>query len=78
MGHAPESFYQKKELEERFLKHYLIDTNVVIDMLLGREGVSLTTIITRNKKDFKLSSLKVIDSVEFLYNKRGKAQLMAN
>ena len=29
-------------------KHYLVDTNVIIDMLLDREDA-----ITRNTKDFK-------------------------
>ena len=38
-------------------KHYLVDTNVIIDMLLDRE------------KDFKDSSLEVVDSIEFLHSK---------
>ena len=89
-------------------KHYLVDTNVIIDMLLDREdadaacavfdgaergeynlhicALSFTTmfyslrkilsredrinvLITRNTKDFKDSSLEVIDSIEFLNSK---------
>ena len=42
-------------------KHYLVDTNVIIDMI--------SAIITRNTKDFKDSSLEVIDSIEFLNSK---------
>lgn len=58
------------------MKHYLVDTNVVIDMLLDREDAvqnfsamadpEITAIITRNVKDFKDSSLEVVDSIEFL------------
>ena len=57
-------------------KHYLVDTNVVLDMLLDREDAvqnfsavvspQISAIITRNTKDFKDSSLEVVDSVEFL------------
>ena len=82
-------------------KHYLVDTNVVIDMLLDREvaevngnvidmafksgwkdfedavqnfsavaNPQISAIITRNTKDFKDSSLEVVDSVEFLNSKQ--------
>lgn len=81
-------------------KHYLVDTNVVIDMLLDREvaevngnvidmalksgwkdfedavqnfsavaNPQISAIITRNTKDFKNSSLEIVDSVEFLNSK---------
>ena len=58
------------------MKHYLVDTNIVIDMLLNREDAvqnfsavadpQVTAIITRNVKDFKESELEVIDSIAFL------------
>ena len=58
------------------MKHYLVDTNVVIDMLLDREDAvqnfsavadpEITAIITRNVKDFKDLNLEVVDSVDFL------------
>ena len=60
------------------MKHYLVDTNVIIDMLLNREDADavqnfsavldpqITAIITRNTKDFKDSTLEVIDSTSFL------------
>ena len=58
------------------MKHYLVDTNVVIDMLLDREDAvqnfsavadpEITAIITRNTKDFKASGLEIVDSVDFL------------
>ena len=69
------------------MKHYLVDTNVVIDMILDREDADaacavfdgaergdfsavadpqISAIITRNTKDFKESSLEVVDSISFL------------
>ena len=52
------------------MRHYLVDTNVVIDMLLYREDAEadpdVDAIITRNVKDFKGALLEVIDSVDFL------------
>lgn len=58
------------------MKHYLVDTNVVIDMILDREDAvqnfsavvdpQISAIITRNTKDFKESSLEVVDSRSFL------------
>ena len=58
------------------MKHYLVDTNVVIDMLLDREDAvrnfsavadpEITAIITRNTKDFKASGLEIVDSVDLL------------
>lgn len=64
-------------------KHYLVDTNVVIDMALKsgwrdfEDAVQnfsavadpqISAIITRNTKDFKNSTLEVIDSLEFLHS----------
>ena len=63
------------------MKHYLVDTNVVIDMALKsgwkdfEDAVQnfsavadpqITAIITRNTKDFKDSALEIVDSVSFL------------
>jgi predicted nucleic acid-binding protein len=58
------------------MKHYLVDTNVIIDMLLGREDAVqnfsasanplITGIITRNQKDFRNSKLEILDSRLFL------------
>ena len=48
-------------------KHYLVDTNVVIDMLLDREDADAACAVF--DKDFKDSSLEVVDSVEFLNSK---------
>lgn len=42
------------------MKHYFVDTNVIIDMLADREGYA-DAIITRNVKDFKHSKLPVIE-----------------
>lgn len=48
------------------MKHYLIDTNVVIDMLTDRIGSpQISAIITRNVKDFQSAELEVINSLEF-------------
>jgi predicted nucleic acid-binding protein len=58
------------------MKHYLVDTNVIIDMLLDREDAVqnfsasanplITGIITRNQKDFRNSKLEILDSRFFL------------
>lgn len=41
IAHAPKDFDYKAELANRYwvvIKHYLIDTNVIIDMLLDRDN----------------------------------------
>ena len=63
------------------MKHYLVDTNVVIDMALKsgwkdfEDAVQnfsavadsqVTAIVTRNTKDFKDSTLEIVDSRTFL------------
>lgn len=50
------------------MEHYLVDTNVVIDMLLDREDADAACAVfeMRDIKVFQLSELKVIDSVSFL------------
>lgn len=50
-------------------KHYLVDTNVIIDILLDREDADAACAVfdgAERTKDFRDSSLEVVDSVDFL------------